>query len=378
MGRSHRILQALQEAVEREVFPGAVLLVQAAGAIRHHLAVGQTALAPLGIQTSTDTRYDLASLTKPLAIASGAVLLVQEERLALDAQVSGILDELSGSPVGRVTVRQLLAHRSGLPAWRPFYEQVVTGQKTDEEKPSRVSVAEQLLQAIGKESLICEPGTTRIYSDLGFILLGFILERLTGCTLDVLCQTRIFALLGARSLSYVPCHGQGTIPPDARRSIAPTEYEPWRGYLVHGEVHDNNAYVLGGVAGHAGLFGTARDVAMVAQAWLDAVHARPSFFDPALAREFVGWPDGSARRWALGWDTPAPPSSSGRYFSSRSFGHLGFTGTSVWIDPACELIVVLLSNRVHPTSVNTKISDFRPMIHDLVYEDVCGARKGEP
>jgi CubicO group peptidase (beta-lactamase class C family) len=152
--------------------------------------------------------------------------------------------------------------------------------------------------------------------------------------------------------------------------IAPTEQDEWRNRLVHGEVHDENAAAMGGVAGHAGLFGTAESVLAISGAWLRGYHGRESILDGELVREFTTRQESATRSsWALGWDTPSAPSSSGANFSERSFGHLGYTGTSMWIDPLCELEVVFLSNRVHPDRRNEKIKIFRPQIHDLVYQE---------
>ncbi|MGH7232923.1 MAG: serine hydrolase domain-containing protein, partial [Nitrospiraceae bacterium] len=205
-----------------------------------------------------------------------------------------------------------------------------------------------------------------LYSDLGFILLGLLVERLTGRSLAAFCRERVYDPIGVRSLRFM--NGRNDEEPMAL--VAATEDDPWRGRILQAEVHDENAYALGGVAGHAGLFGTATGVAAITGLWLENCRGKTGFLLPDLVRRFVSRQATPGSSWGLGWDTPSPPSSSGRHFSSRAFGHLGFTGTSIWIDPRCDLEVVLLSNRVHPTRRNTAIQKFRPMIHDVVYEQM--------
>jgi CubicO group peptidase (beta-lactamase class C family) len=211
------------------------------------------------------------------------------------------------------------------------------------------------------------------------MLLGFLIEHLSGVALDVWCEEAIIRPLQAAPLMFCPTTGRvqlGVACPliDAAR-IAQTEQDEWRKRLLHGEVHDENAAAMGGVAGHAGLFGTAESVLSVSGAWLRGYRGGDSILDGELVRQFTTRQEPASRSsWALGWDTPSAPSSSGSCFSERSFGHLGYTGTSLWIDPLCELEVVLLSNRVHPTRKNEKIKVFRPFIHDLVYREFVAGR----
>jgi CubicO group peptidase (beta-lactamase class C family) len=218
-----------------------------------------------------------------------------------------------------------------------------------------------------------------LYSDLGFILLGLMIERVTSFSLARYCQERIYQPLGIQRLLFVPTNGRGGIEGHVTvESIAPTEDDPWRGRLLRGEVHDENAYALGGIAGHAGLFGTAAAVMTLADVWVNGYLGRSSFFNTDLVRCFVASDSNTpGSSWGLGWDTPSRPSSSGRYLSPQSFGHLGFTGTSLWIDPVAELEVVLLSNRVHPNRQDTRIQQFRPLIHDAVYETIVGKTSRE-
>jgi CubicO group peptidase (beta-lactamase class C family) len=231
---------------------------------------------------------------------------------------------------------------------------------------------------IRDEPLIYPRGTRSVYSDLGFMLLGFLVERLSGMALNLWCEEVIVQPLRADPMMFCPTAGRAhlaVVRPiiDVSR-IAPTEQDEWRGRLLRGEVHDENAAAMGGVAGHAGLFGTAESVLAVSGAWLRGYHGKESILDGVLVRQFTTrQPSAAQSSWALGWDTPSAPSSSGSSFSERSFGHLGYTGTSLWIDPLCELEVVLLSNRVYPSRKNEKIKAFRPSIHDLVYREFVSA-----
>jgi CubicO group peptidase (beta-lactamase class C family) len=233
-----------------------------------------------------------------------------------------------------------------------------------------------MLNLIRSEVPVYERGTRSLYSDLGFILLGLIVERSSRQSLSDYFLDHIVRPLGGPRIGFIlseRLHAFSNLEEDTG-AIAPTEIDQWRGHLLCGEVHDQNAAALGGEAGHAGLFGTADAVLAISGEWLRAHHGRATILDQALAREFTRRqkPEGSSS-WALGWDTPSVPSSAGRYFAARSFGHLGYTGTSVWIDPMRELEVVLLSNRVHPSSRNEAIREFRPAIHDLVYQEFIGS-----
>jgi CubicO group peptidase (beta-lactamase class C family) len=215
-----------------------------------------------------------------------------------------------------------------------------------------------------------DPGAAAVNRDLDFITLGAEVEAESRQSMDEICAARIFGPLGMRDTYFVRlCEGEPGLPAPLRRRVAATENCPWRGRVVWGEVHDPNASVMGGVAGHAGLFSTAADVMTFARALLDAWHGRSDRFPRDLLREFTtrqGLPANSD--WALGWDTPtAGASSSGRYFSTQSVGHLGFTGTSLWIDLPRELVVVLLTNRVHLVAKRSRF-ELRPLVHDLVFE----------
>ncbi|MGQ0809702.1 MAG: serine hydrolase domain-containing protein [Nitrospiraceae bacterium] len=361
--------RAMQTAVDEGVFPGAVLLVRLRGVMVYRQAVGFLSSSPRGAAVSLGTVYDLASLTKPLGTATALLCLVQDRRLDLDIPLQNLLDEFDGSPIGQATVSHLLTHSSGLPGWRPLYEHLDQGD--------RFRIRQVVLSRIRDEPLIYPIGQKSVYSDLGFILLGYVVEYLCGQSLSMFCHERIFKRIGAAPLGFLEtkgqASGQGEKSFSGAAAIAPTEHDEWRGRLLQAEVHDENAYALGGTAGHAGLFGTAEAVLAVSAAWLNGYKGRQSILSQELVLQFVTRRTEIAESsWALGWDTPSIPSSSGTRFSPRSFGHLGYTGTSLWIDPTCELEVVLLSNRVHPTRRNEKIRQFRPLIHDLIYSQLIG------
>jgi beta-N-acetylhexosaminidase len=352
----------LDRAVADGAFPGGVLAVGWNNELAVH-AFGKLSRDAKAPEVSAGTIYDVASLTKPIVTTSAVMALVQSGELDLGAPVSRFLPEWGGGGESdrhpewrsRVTVRMLLLHDSGLPAHRDFYR----------DAKSR----EDVLARVMAEALVNEPGTKVEYSDLGFILLGEIVERLTGQRLDAFAES-VLAPLQMKNSLFNPA-------PKLRPQIAPTEDDTtYRKRLLHGEVHDENAWAMSGVAGHAGLFSTAGDIASFAQMLLNGgIYGhhrvfRRSTIEQFTARETVG---DSAR--ALGWDVPAHPSSSGQFFSAKSFGHTGFTGTSLWIDPERNLFVVLLTNRVNPTRANEKIRQVRPALHDAVFEGLGLAKE---
>src|ERR1041384_1438139 len=304
------------------------------GELRCMVVAGRLSSEPPGLPVQRTTIYDLASLTKPLATATSILLLIQRAKVDLENPVQEVLTELEGATIGQATVRDLLTHRSGLPGWRPFYERLDARGHVSAGLPF---IKQHVLHMIRDEPLIYAGGGRSVYSDLGFMLLGFLVERLTGMALDLWCNDAIVRPLWADPLMFCPTAarvqpGVGRPAVDASR-IAPTEQDEWRHRLLCGEVHDENAAVMGGVAGHAGLFGTAESVLAVSGAWLRGYHGRESILDEKLVRQFTARQESAARSsWALGWDTPSAPSSAGSRFSERSFGNLGYTGTSLWVD----------------------------------------------
>lgn len=374
------VQSALDRAVTEEVFPGAVLAVRQGTRPVAYCSAGRLSTSPPGLPVITSTTYDLASLTKPLATVTSLAILIREGSCRLEDRVDDHLWECADTPIGSATLRQLLTHASGLPGWRGYYERLNPSGQIPASREERDTAKQAMLDCIRSEAMVYERGTRSLYSDLGFMLLGFIIERCGGSSLNTFFQKRMVAFVGRVLPQFVLQEGlQEFLEGKAKRKggVAPTEVDPWRGRLLHGEVHDENAAALGGEAGHAGLFGTADAVLAITGIWMQAYHGRTSLLERNLAREFTRRQnqEGSSS-WALGWDTPSGHSSAGQYFSARSFGHLGYTGTSVWIDPEVELEVVLLSNRVHPTRKNEAIRAFRPMIHDMVYREFVGSSHG--
>ena len=366
--RLRQAADLLEQAVAEGVTPGGVLLAARRGAVVLEHAVGGLTYDDDAPRVTPSTIYDLASLTKVIATTTLTMRRVDSGALDLDDAASFHLPELEGSPAGAATLRDLLAHSSGLPCCTEIFLELGEGLDRREARARYLAhIAGTELEAGRRERAL--------YSDLGVLILGEILERRAGRPLNELVEDEIVGPLGLASISYLPLSSPppppaGTAEPDRALldRIAPTEYDAWRGRLPHGEVHDENTHALGGIAPHAGLFGAARDVAAFAQATLNGGAYGPvriaSAETVALFARRAGLVPGSSR--ALGWDTPSEPSSAGRWFSARSFGHTGFTGTSLWIDPELELIVVLLTNRVHPTRENIAIRRLRPAVHDAI------------
>jgi CubicO group peptidase (beta-lactamase class C family) len=342
----------LEASVQGRAFPGAVVAVGRRDTVLFTAGVGSLTYDP-GPHPGLHTVYDLASLTKVVGLTTAIMLLVEEHRLDLDAPVTRYVPAfLAGGD--SVTVRQLLTHSAGLPAWLPLYREV----------HSRA----QMFARVNATPLEAPPGTRMVYSDLGAILLTEAVEHVTGTRLDTLLQRRVFGPLGMTDTRYNP-------PAAERARIAPTEDDPWRGRVLRGEVHDENASVMDGVSGHAGLFSTAADLIRFAQMMLEGgrIPARAGqpgarLLDSATIAAFTRVQNAALSSRALGWDTPSAGSSAGSRLSGRAFGHTGFTGTSIWIDPAQDLFIILLTNRVYPTRKNEQILQVRPRVADLAVE----------
>jgi CubicO group peptidase (beta-lactamase class C family) len=340
--------QVLEQAIAKRAFPAAVIEVGTAGEPLWRQAFGSLTYDGGAAPAGGDTVFDLASLTKVIATTPLVMLQVERGVLALDDPAAGHVAAWRGNERAAVTLRDLLSHCSGLPSWRPFFREL-KGRAAYE-------------AAIAAESLEYIPRTRSIYSDLDFMLLGFIVD-------GRLPFAERFALM--LSQMGIVEEIQFTPPSLWRARVAPTEYDPWRGRLLVGEVHDENAAALGGIAGHAGLFGTAGAVGSYARHLLQVLDGRRGVFRRATLEEFVSRRTdvpGSSR--ALGWDTMLPTSSCGMKMSPRAFGHTGFTGTSLWIDPEKNAYIVLLTNRVHPTRENEMIKQVRPALHDAVMAEL--------
>lgn len=359
MGAASRIEEFLRSHIAAGDFPGASYLVAEKGRILAEGALGHAVLTPEKIEATRSTLYDLASLTKPL---STAVLVAQYRslgRLDLDERLARHLPSWASAPDDRsgITLLDLLAHRSGLPAWKPLYLYAA-------DRPSRI---EWMLRV----TLACPSGQDVVYSDLGYILLGFALEEAGGAPLARLFAERVARPLGLPDLLFRP-------PRATRRRIAATEtgnlrerhlagpdgegYNGWRTGVIWGEVHDGNAYTLGGVAGHAGLFGTARAVLALALEFLGGGRGIVPAGQIDLFRK--SFTSGLAEERAVGFQIASTRgSSAGDALSSASFGHAGFTGTSLWVDPVSHRILILLTNRVHPRFKEIDMNAIRREFH---------------
>jgi CubicO group peptidase (beta-lactamase class C family) len=363
---------AFEDAVTQGVFPGAVVLVARDDEIVYEQAFGSRSLVPIKRPMPASTIFDLASLTKPLATAIAMMLLVSEQKIGLDDHVARFFPTFGVLGKHAVTVRHLLNHSSGLPDWKPYYEDVLKYERQGKINFIASQAAKHyVFGQVHREAPLSLPGQQSLYSDLGFMVLGEIVEAVGGSTLDRFCQERIFKPLGLERTLFIDLTQLSTRPIEAvEEMIAPTENCPWRRKILCGEVHDDNAYAVGGVAGHAGLFSSARDIHQLLTRLNGCLQGKNAFLPQSLIQEFLSKDEtvkNSTR--ALGWDTPSENgSASGQWFSSRSVGHLGFTGTSVWWDLEKHCHVVLLSNRVHPTRKNEKIRKFRPYIHDLIMQ----------
>src|SRR5918992_1408114 len=352
-----RLDSVMAAALADGLAPGAVLAVGRHGRLVHLKGYGFTDYRPGAPQTDASTIYDVASLTKVVVTTTAAMMLEEQGRLDLDDLVATHLTGFVNGEAAKasITVRMLLTHSGGLEAYAPLHVQT-RGR-------------EEYLRAIAERPLKAAPGTQTIYSDWDMVLLQLVIERITGQPLDVFATERIFNPLGLRETMYRP----DTTDVALRRRIAPTQIDSLRGGLLWGVVHDGNAWAMGGVSGHAGLFSSARDLATFAQMMLnggtyDGVRLLRA---ATIARWTAPQDVGSSR--ALGWDTPAAESSAGDYFSPRSFGHTGFTGPYMWIDPERGLFVVLMANRVHSRGVSNLHTPVRRQISDVVQAAVVDA-----
>jgi len=341
-------------AIREGAAPGLVVAVGRFGRLVHLKGYGAIDYAPGAPSADPTTMYDLASLTKVIATTTAAMILEEEGKLDISRTVHSYVPELDAPDKAGITVRQILTHRGGFEAFAPLHRQF-RGRT-------------EYLAQINARPLTSVPGTKMVYSDWDFILLQAVIERITGTTLDAFVAARVFGPLGMTSARFTPDTSDAVL----LRHVAVTALDTLRG-LLHGEVHDPNAWAMGGVAGHAGLFASARDVAIFAQMMLNGGrYAGTKILGQAtIARWTAAQDPGSSR--ALGWDTPSAVSSAGRYFSPRSFGHTGFTGTSIWMDPQRSLFVVILSNRVNSRGESTRHTQLRRDVADAVQTSILNA-----
>ena len=351
--------------------PGVALAVGRWGRQVHMRGYGRIDVAPDAPAVTDSTMFDMASLTKVVATTTAAMILEDEGKLNLDAPIHTYLPELTDSAKARITVRMILTHSGGFEAFAPLWR----------EHRGR---ADYLAQ-INARPLAYVPGDSTIYSDWDFVLMGLIIEHITAMPLDQFVSSRVWQPLNMHDTGFNPL-SSGTMPADSDCTaafradnpllarIAMTEIDTaYRHTHIHGIVHDENACALGGVAGHAGLFSSARDVAVFCQLLLNGgEHGGVRLIQPTTVARWTARQSNKSSR-ALGWDTPSDQSSAGRYFSPRSFGHTGFTGTSIWVDPERGLFVVLLTNRVDPTRANMREEALRRDIADAVQAAILDA-----
>lgn len=383
---SGAIDRAFKDAIAGGIFPAADLLVANGGEIVYSSRYGDA---------REHTCFDISSLTKPVSTATLAMMLVAEGLLKLDDTVYQWLAGAREPHHKQMTVRYLLNHTSGLPAWHPYYRELPISLVGTEAGKRLV------LDSCYSEPLLSEPGGKTLYSDTGYILLGEIIEQAGGEPLDALFAQNISKPLGLHDTFFVrsvgapiptsqrhtdttadqhvptPKHG---FPKERRRKteeehmrFAPTEDCPWRERVIHGEVHDQNAYALGGAAGHAGLFSTAEDLHKFTLALVSSYRGKSDWLTQEVVRTFITEAKAKPEEeeFVLGWNRPSRRNSaSGRNFSPNSIGHLGYTGCSIWIDIEKDFWIILLTNRINPSSTNQKIKSFRPQIHDLIYKEL--------
>jgi CubicO group peptidase (beta-lactamase class C family) len=345
-----RARRVIDDAVAARAFPAAVIEVGTVNESIWREAFGRLTFEDDAQPTREDTVFDLASLTKVLSTTPLVMQQVERGTLGLDDPIANYISSWRGADREHVTIRDLLAHCGGLTAYLPFFR----------DHHDRA----EFEHAISALPLEYTPRTKSIYSDLGFILLAFILADSGVAPLTDRFATLLGQMGIVERLQFNP-------PSHWKRETAPTEQDAWRGRLIVGEVHDENAWALGGVAGHAGLFGTAAGVGAYARHLLQVLAGRTGAFARDTLMTFVTRRSdipGSSR--ALGWDTMLPTSSCGSRMSPRSFGHTGFTGTSLWIDPKRGVYVVFLTNRVHPSRANEQIKRVRPAVHDAVMDAI--------
>jgi CubicO group peptidase (beta-lactamase class C family) len=348
----HRAFDVLRSGIDQRAFPGAAVAIAHHGKLIAHKGLGRFTYEETSPIVAADTIYDLASITKVIATTTACMILYERGLFDLNQPLVELLPEFAEGSADQeaarqqVTLRMVLAHSSGLPAYIRLF------QTTDNN--------DELLRQALQVPLTAVPGTRGEYSDIGFILLGEALQKLAGEPLDKFCQREIFSKLSLAKTRFNP-------PADWKLLIPPTEDDrTFRHRLIQGEVNDENTSVLGGVAAHAGCFSTAFDVSVFAQCLLQGGSPLVKKETLEIFTRRQDLPPGTSR--ALGWDTPTQPSQSGRYFSSRSYGHLGYTGTSLWIDPDRQLSVTLLTNRTWPDRGSQSIKQVRPAFHDAVIE----------
>jgi len=343
--------RVINKAIEDKSFPGGVVLVWKDGKTNYEKAYGNYTYDPQSERVYPHTLYDLASLTKVVATTTAAMICYDRDLFSLDDKVIKYIPEFVVNDKENITIKNLLLHNSGLPAWKKFY--------------GRELKYNDVINEIYSSELEYKTGEKTVYSDLGIITLGKIIEKVSGKTLDVFCKDEIFIPLKMNGTFYNPDNS-------LKKLCAPTETDNyWRMKTLQGEVHDETSAILNGVAGHAGLFSTADDLAKLMSVLLNKGKINQKIFIQQNTIELFTKRTSKESTRAIGWDTKSDSgSSAGKYFSKNSFGHTGYTGTSIWADPDRNLFVVFLTNRVYPTRENTKIKKVRPQLHNAVIKSI--------
>lgn len=343
--------QIIENAIVDSSFPGAVLLVSKDGEILHEKAYGNFTYDPTSSKVELNSIFDLASVSKVVGTTTAAMMLIDRGKLNLNDKVIKYLPEFNNHGKENITIKNLLLHNSGLAPFKKYYDVYSTSAEVIND-----------IMNLSPEQVL---GTKYVYSDLGMITLQQVIERISGKSLDKFLDENLFKPLGMNSTMYNP-------PPELKEKCMPTEFDDfWRMRQLQGEVHDERAYMLNGVAGHAGLFSTAPDLAIFLQLLLQkGSYEDKQYIKPETIELFIKKQSDQSSR-GIGWDTKSPEgSSAGKYFSLLSYGHTGYTGTSVWTDPTKKIFVIFLTNRVYPTRNNSKLFRVRPLVHDAIYKAV--------
>lgn len=375
-----KVTELLQQGAADGVYPGADLLVGRGGDVVYRAQVGQKWAKPpedMPNQMTRDTVFDLAGLSSVVITTTLLMKFVELGKLRLEDRFSRFVQGFGVAGKSAITIEHLLSHASGMPAWIPFYEELVRANSAD-----RIGILtsrgarDYIYNSLNRVQVKFNPGSKQLYSDLGFILLGEIIESLTGVGLDKAAHKYILQPIGMKSSSFIELamiKRRGIHPVKDR--IAPTEECPWRRRVLCGEVHDDNAWAMGGIAGHSGLFSTASDLHLFATEILKAFRGQSEFLRRDTVMRFFAGPqsfeaDGGYR---LGWESPNRENNmSESKLSELAVGHCGFTGCSLWLEPTLGVDIILLTNRIHPSRSNKQIRNFRPQLHDAILNALTG------
>lgn len=368
-----KVSALLEDAVEQGVFPGVVLLAARYGEILYKQGFGtKSARIPDSSPMTVDTVFDIASLTNVLATTTLIIKLVESGKLKLEDKVARYIQSFGVHGKSSITLGHLLSHTSGLPSWAPFFEELIRANGG-----SRLGILtsrgakEYVISSINRSQPRYPCGVRQIYSDIGFIILGVLVEVLTGLSLDKAFYKHVSQPLGLKSTSFVDLSlikRRGIHP--VTDVIAPTEDCPWRKRILWGEVHDDNAWAMGGIAGHSGIFSSISDLHLFCREMILAYREQSNFLKKSSVQKlWHGLENGGQHKWLYGWDVPSKENGLlDSNLSENAVGICGFTGCSMWLEPEKGIHIIMLSNRVHPSRANKKIVAFRPVIHDAVLE----------